>query len=204
MTNNLSSLGEQMQRRIRQADGMKGAVARLKITLEDSEPAIWRRIEIKAATTLKMLHPIIQAAMGWEDDHLFHFKIGGYGTNGGRVSLADLAESGVKRFSYICDMGDGWEHDLFIEKMLPAEPDALYPRYIDGARRCPPEDVGGIPGFYAFLNALADPNDPDHEDRLEWHGGPFDENVIDEDQIRKDLAKIARRRQRKTANPKPA
>jgi len=181
---------------------MSDAIVRLKITLEDTDPPIWRRIEVKAATTLKMLHPVIQAAMGWEDDHLFQFEIGGYRANGGRVSLADLAESDLKRFSYLYDMGDSWEHDLRIEKILPADPHALYPRYIDGAGRCPPEDVGGIPGFYAFLDALADPNDPDHEDRLEWNGGPFDEKAIDEEQIRKQLARIAKRKLRKAASSK--
>ena len=202
MTNNLSSLGELMGRRVRQAGGMKDAIIRLKITLENSEPPIWRRIEVAATTTLKMLHPVIQAAMGWQNKHLFHYEIGGYRADGGRVSFADLAESDIKRFSYLYDMGDSWEHDLRIEKILPADPGALYPRYIDGAGRCPPEDVGGIPGFCAFLDALADPNDPDHEDRLEWNGGPFDENAIDEDQIREHLAKIARRRQRRTSNPR--
>ena len=186
---------------IRQAHGMKDAIIRLKIILEDSEPPIWRRIEVKATTTLKMLHPIIQAAMGWENEHLFQFEVRGYRAGGGHASLADLIEAGLQHFTYLYDMGDSWEHDLRIEKILPADPGALYPRYIDGAGRCPPEDVGGIHGFYALLGALADPNNPDHEDRLEWNGGPFDENAIDEDQIRKQLAKIARRKQRKTSNP---
>ena len=95
-------------------------------------------------------------------------------TGAGRVRLDDLAARGVKRFAYIYDMGDSWEHRLQIEKLLPADPVASYPRLVDGARRCPPEDVGGIPGFYEFLDAIADPKHPDHEDRLDWYGSPFD------------------------------
>ena len=183
---------------------MSDAVVRLKITLEDTDPPIWRRIEVKATTTLKALHPIIQAAMGWENEHLFQFEVRGYRAGGGHASLGDLAAEGIKRFSYLYDMGDSWEHGLHIEKLLPADPGAAYPRYVDGAGRCPPEDVGGIPGFYAFLDALADPNNPDHEDRLDWYGGYFGEKDIDEDQIKTQLAKIAKRKQRKALNPKPS
>jgi hypothetical protein len=182
---------------------MSDAVIRLKITLCDTDPPIWRRIEVKATTTLKALHPIIQAAMGWENYHLFQFEIGGHKISGGRASLGDLAAEGVKSFLYVYDMGDNWEHELLIEKLLATDSTAAYPRFIDGAGRCPPEDVGGIPGFYEFLDALADPNHPDHDDRLEWYGGPFNEKDIDEDQIRAQLTKNAKRIQRKAVNPKP-
>jgi hypothetical protein len=69
-----------------------------------------------------------------------------------------------------------------------------YPRFVDGAMRCPPEDVGGIPGFCAFLEAMADPNHPEHEDRLDWHGGPFDPADLDAKRIDKALARLAARR----------
>jgi len=197
---------------------MNAAVIRLKITLQDTEPPIWRRIEVPAAITLKDLHAAIQAAMGWQNIHLFRFEAGrqtidGPGLGGaspfgssnftaGRVTLDDLTARNIKRFSYLYDMGDNWEHDLRIEKVLNADHAVLYPRYIDGAQRCPPEDVGGIPGFYRFLDALEDPKYPDHHHLLEWHGGPFDANIIDEDKIRKRLATIAARRLRKTVPPK--
>ncbi len=191
---------------------MTDAVVRLKIVLTDTEPPIWRRVEVPAEMTLKDLHAVIQAAMGWDDAHLYQFHVGretiaGPGMDGegfgmpraigaGRVRLDDLAARGVKRFAYVYDMGDSWEHRLQIEKLLPAEPAASYPRFIDGAQRCPPEDVGGIPGFYEFLDAIADPKHPDHEDRLEWYGGPFDPSKLDADRIRKAMARIAARRKR--------
>ncbi len=161
---------------------MSDTVLRLKIVLVDTEPPIWRRVEVAAEMTLKDLHAVIQAAMGWENFHLYQFHVGretidGPGMSGGwgesrsigagRVRLDDLTERGVKRFTYVYDMGDSWEHRIQIEKALPADPAASYPQLLDGALCCPPEDIGGVPGFYEFLEAMSDPKHPDHEDRVE-------------------------------------
>jgi len=197
---------------------MSDAVIRLKIELQDTKPPIWRRIEVPSAISLKDLHSVIQAAMGWENVHLFRFEagreridgpgLGGAGPYGqssitaGRVRLDDLTARNIKRFTYLYDMGDNWEHELRIENVLPADAAVLYPRYIDGAGRCPPEDVGGIPGFYNLVEALGDPTHPDHEHLMEWHGGPFDQTAIATDEIRKRLTKIATRRLRKAAPSK--
>src|SRR3546814_8924861 len=102
-------------------------------------------VEVPAAITLKDLHHISQAAMGWDDDHLFAFQIGRQRASS-RVQLAELAAQRIKRIGYLYDMGDGWQHTLRIEKKLAADPAASYPRLVDGAGRCPPEDCGGIPG----------------------------------------------------------
>jgi hypothetical protein len=40
-------------------------IYQLKITLKDSKPPIWRRIQVKDDTTLYKLHQILQVAMGW-------------------------------------------------------------------------------------------------------------------------------------------
>jgi Plasmid pRiA4b ORF-3-like protein len=62
--------------------------------------------------------------------------------------------------------------------------------------RCPPEDIGGVPGFYEFLDAINDPKHPDHEDRIDWYGEMFDPDELDTDRIRKTLNRIATRRKR--------
>ena len=189
-------------------------VVRLKITLMDTEPPIWRRIEVPTAITLKDLHAIIQAAMGWQNYHLYQFHVGRQTINGpgmddggfsgrknisaGRVQIDDILAGKVRRFDYLYDMGDGWEHELRIEKLLPADPAASYPRFINGAGQCPPEDVGGLPGFYNFLEALEDTKHPDHEELIDWYGGPFDPNDLDETKIRKRLVRLAARKKRKT------
>jgi hypothetical protein len=49
----------------------------LKVTLRGVRPPIWRRLVVPGAMTLGDLHQAIQAAMGWEGDHLHAFDIGG-------------------------------------------------------------------------------------------------------------------------------
>ena len=105
-----------------------------------------------------------------------------------------LTAQRIKRIGYLYDMGDSWQHTLRLEKTFAAGPAASYPRLVDGAGRCPPEDCGGIPGFHDFLEAIADPQHPDHEDRLDWYGGPFEPADMDVAQINQELARIAARR----------
>ena len=171
---------------------MSERIVRLKIVLDDTEPPIWRAVELSAATDLKGLHRVIQAAMGWEEAHLHAFEHGRRKL-GDRVRLDELVDGGIKRFGYLYDMGDSWQHTLHVEKTLAADPQQSYPRLVDGAGRCPPEDCGGIPGFYVLLEALADPAHPDHDDRMDWHGGPFDAADMDTPAIRERLAQLAAR-----------
>jgi hypothetical protein len=194
---------------------MSDAIVRLKITLTGTEPPIWRRVEVPVEVTLKDMHAVIQAAMGWDNAHLYQFNVGrdtiaGPGLGGGvlagspsigpgRVLLDDLAARGVKRFAYVYDLGDSWEHTIQIEKLLTAEPAASYPRFVDGALHCPPEDVGGIPGFYAFLDAISDPEHPDHDDQIDWYGATFDPYELDAGRIHEALRRIAARRKRAAA-----
>ena len=191
------------------------SIIHLRINLEDTDPEIWRLVEVPAGITLKDLHAVIQAAMGWDNAHLFEFHVGreriagpGMGDTGfggkrplgaGRVALADLVAGGIKRFAYVYDMGDGWEHLIKIQKILAADPAAACPRLVDGAGRCPPEDVGGVPGFYAFLEAITDPGHPDHVDQRDWYGDAFDPADMDRARIDKRLAAIAARRKRALA-----
>jgi hypothetical protein len=195
-----------------QSVSMSATVLRLKIVLVDTEPPIWRRVEVPAEMTLKDLHAVIQATMGWQNTHLYQFQVGretidgpGMGGGGwggsrsigaGAVRLDDLVGRGVKRVDYVYDMGDSWEHRIQIEKSLPADPAVRYPQLLDGALCCPPEDVGGVPGFYEFLEAMSDPKHPDHVDRMEWYGGKFDPAEFDIERVRKALGKSAGRRKR--------
>jgi hypothetical protein len=134
-------------------------VYQLKIALRHIKPPIRRRVQVKNCT-LARLHDIIQVSMGWDDYHLHEFDIGDerYGDPGqweedfggesevgneGKVKLSQLVAQGVKKFGYVYDMGDTWEHAIQVEKVLPAESGVRYPRCIDGRRACPPEDCGG-------------------------------------------------------------
>lgn len=105
---------------------------------------------------------------------------------------APLAASlaGAKPFRYTYDFGDGWEHRIKVEKVLPPDPSLRHPVCLAGANACPPEDVGGLPGYVDFLEAISDPQHPEHEDMLEWCGGSFDPTAFNLNDINDALASI--------------
>jgi len=175
----------------------------LKITLRGIRPRIWRRLVMPAASSLGDLHFAIQAAMGWDTSHLHVFKVGRehYGdpefvdevSDEERLTLAAVRRSGINRFLYTYDFGDDWEHDVLIEKRAP-RPDPAAPEVcVAGARKCPPEDCGGVFGYYDLLDALADPGHPGHAERLEWLEGAFDPEAFDLDAVNRRLAAHSRR-----------
>lgn len=173
-------------------------VATLRIDLIDSDPPIWRELEVPVAITLEHLHTIVQAAMGWENAHLWEFSVDGEqvgSDRAARLMLQDVLRPRVTRLGYLYDMGDSWEHVLTLTKPRPAEPGLAYPRYLAGENPAPPEDCGGIPGFYAQLEALADPKHPDHKEIKEWFGD-YDPNRFEEAPIRQRLARLGTRQRR--------
>lgn len=184
-------------------------IARLKIQLDDWKPVIWRRVEVPLTASLKALHDVVQAAMPFEDYHLFEFRtaerryaipdpewdsLRDRTYSAKTTKLGQLIDGGITELTYTYDFGDDWRHTITIEATAVADPMVEYPRYIDGGRRAPPEDVGGIPGFELFLEAMADPHHEQHDHLRRWHGASFDEESIDEAAIQTRMAKLARRR----------
>lgn len=183
-------------------------IATLRIELLDTDPAIWRQVEVPTSITLKVLHNVVQAAMGWYDQHLWELRLGKqrYGQPipgddwGGpptlkadKVRLREILKPRKTVLDYTYDFGDSWEHRLTFTDVRPGDPDTDYPRYVAGERAAPPEDCGGIPGFYGALEALADPNHPEHADVIDWFDG-YDPNTIDDLVLKIALSRIARRR----------
>jgi hypothetical protein len=171
-------------------------IYQIKITLRDSKPPIWRRVLVPADVSLARLHDIIQTVMGWADYHLHVFTIDGveYGDpvqdagemgykNEGRYRLSQFVDEEGFKFDYEYDFGDGWEHVVLVEKILPEEKGQRYPVCIKGKRACPPEDVGGVWGYEMFLEAIKDPKHEEHASYLEWVGGSFDPEQFDLDAI---------------------
>ena len=171
----------------------------LRISLDDSKPSIWRRILVKSLN-LQVLHQVVQVAMGWEDMHLHGFDIrkirvplAGEGApiDERSISIAQLFASKIKKFTYTYDFGDAWKHTIAIEKTLPAESFASYPRCIKGKGACPLEDIGGIDRWTRLLKLVEDAGDeispePDLDEALSRYGcdfvlPPFD---IDETNVR--------------------
>jgi hypothetical protein len=187
---------------------MTDQIARIRITLDDIKPAIWRRIELPLTNSLKTLHLAVQAAMLFETYHLFRFDVGeaSYGIpfdddymhpptrDAGNIRLAKIIERGITAFTYTYDFGDDWRHSIVIEEILPADPMVEYPQFVDGERRAPPEDVGGIPGFEEFLDAMTRPRHPARKTLMEWYGRAFDPDDIDRATIDARMTKLAKRR----------
>lgn len=172
------------------------ATYELKVTLMHTEPPIWRRVRVPGSVRLPQLHAVIQTAMGWTDSHLHEFEIDGmrYGNpdpnyGGGvisetKVKLAEVAGEG-DRLEYTYDFGDGWLHEVLVEKILPTAKGKPKPKpaCLDGGRACPPEDIGGPPGFAEFLEAYGDPAHEDHQHYHEWVGDNFDPLAFDADKV---------------------
>lgn len=165
-------------------------IYQLKLTLKHIRPPIWRRLEVPADIKLGKLHQVIQIAMGWNGSHMHAFMAGKavYGTPdpeyGGRtlneadVRLREIAGEGEK-LNYEYDFGDGWLHEVKVEKVFDADPAIHYPRCTAGKRACPPDDCGGPFGYEELLEALKTPSHPDHAERIDWLGGDFDPEVFE-------------------------
>lgn len=174
----------------------------LKVTLRGISPPIWRRILVPADTTLARLHNVLQVAVGWGNEHLHAFEVDGrqYGPpmpqtgfeveDERRVRLDQVLKAPQERLIYEYDFGDGWEHDVVLEKVLAPEPGAKYPAVVAGERAAPPEDVGGVYGYAEFLDAIADPEDPEHEELLEWIGGEFAPEAFDMAAVNRELRSV--------------
>jgi hypothetical protein len=179
-----------------------GPIYQVTITLEGTRPPILRQVQMDDRS-LDELHDIIQAAMGWDDQHLYAYVIEGqqYGDLecGGEfehdaqsIRLSDLVQRGSTRFRYDYDFGDDWKHTIDIEKTLPAEDGVHYPRCVKGERACPPEDCGGPDGFLDLLEILGNPHHDDYAEQLEWVGGEFDPAEFNLDRVNEELRRLRR------------
>jgi hypothetical protein len=183
--------------------GATSKVYQLKITLKDIRPPIWRRVLV-ADCSLAKLHEVIQAAMGWEDYHLYDFEAGGdrYSDprgmddldmeDAGRVKLSQIAPMEKAKLRYTYDFGDNWQHEVLVEKILPPEEGQTYPVCIAGERACPPEDVGGPWDYMEFAEAIRDPEHERYEEFLEWRG-EFDPEAFDLDAVNQGLRRLRER-----------
>lgn len=177
------------------------------VVLSETDPLVWRRIQVPAAYSFWDLHVAIQDAMGWLDYHLHEFRIVAASGRrvasigipaddepsdrrvepGWRVGLDDYFEHrqwDAPPALYLYDFGDGWKHAVVHEGMRAVEPGREYPCCVGGARHCPPEDCGGPDGFTAFLEAVTDPTHPQHAELLQWAGGVFDPATFDPAAVR--------------------
>lgn len=181
------------------------AIARLTITLDDVEPRVMRRIDVPLAIKLDRLHQVIQAAMPWTDSHLWGFEAGGATWGDRDLGLDDtlpaskstlksvLEDIGTKTLHYIYDYGDNWEHTINVEGIRDPVPGQLYPCLIKAEGRCPPEDIGGFPGYEMYLQIMADPEHEEYDWMIECYGEPEDPTKPELDTIIALLGRLAKR-----------
>ena len=190
--NSLRCIADAIAKAIEDSQGIGSIPAserlyQFKITLNESEPIIWRRIQVKDCT-LDKLHERIQTAMGWTNSHLHQFDIDGerYGdpellddgyedfhcVDTTVTKIRQIVPKDGKRFDclYQYDFGDCWNHEVLFEGCLRAGSGQRYPLCIEGERACPPEDVGGVWGYAEYLEAMGDPNHERHQEFMEWRG----------------------------------
>ncbi|NJO48028.1 MAG: plasmid pRiA4b ORF-3 family protein [Oscillatoriales cyanobacterium RM1_1_9] len=175
-------------------------IYQIKVTLKGSKPPIWRRLLVSNTITLGQLHEVLQIAMGWTNSHLHQFIAGEsyYGLpdpdfdldviDEGTVKLNQLLKQEKDAIIYEYDFGDGWEHKVELEKILPFDPEEKLPSCIKGRRACLPEDVGGAWGYREFLESIQDPAHSEYEELLEWIGGEFDPEYFSVQEVNDELS----------------
>jgi len=180
----------------------------LRVSLMESDSPVWRRFFVPASITLDRLHDVLQIVMGWEDRHLHEFTIGGKryaespelladgALEEGAFRLLDVVRRKGRSFGYLYDFGDGWEHEVLVESTRYEPEGTDYPLWcLEGEGACPPEDVGGLPGYSEFCRVMADPRHSGHREMREWYGerqgkaGGFDPAFLDLRRVNDDLMK---------------
>lgn len=189
--------------------GRRGGPAtyELHVLLRETDPPIWRRLQVPGNANLGWLHAVLQVAMGWTNSHLHQFICGEHSyaapsdveeCEGGppllderKPTVAEVLPNVGDRLVYEYDFGDSWQHTVTVEEILPASsrtpPSA---ECVAGARACPPEDCGGVSGHDQLLKALQNRKHPEHRSMKEWLGRPFDAEQFDSAVVSKWLRKL--------------
>jgi hypothetical protein len=182
-------------------------IFQLKVTLLHIEPPVWRRLLIPSDISLAKLHFAINEAMGWTCSHLHSFTFADrtFGDpeldpdgeldfeDERKVKLSALADQGSS-IAYEYDFGDGWEHEIMIEASIEADPRLRLPLCVGGARACPPEDCGGVPGYERLREVLLDGRHPEFDETLTWVGGFYDPEGFDSNRTNQALRALPRQR----------
>jgi hypothetical protein len=183
----------------------KNYVLQFRIELLEIEPLIWRRIQVPADYNFWDLHVAIQDSMGWLDYHLHHFEIKGKGKrNEVQIGIPDFDDMedmpevfpgweimviayfndlGIEA-EYHYDYGDSWVHKVKLEGYMYHEKNIRYPICTGGERACPPEDCGGVYGYYNVIKVLSNPKNPDYAEIKVWAGKKWNPEKFDKNDIK--------------------
>jgi hypothetical protein len=167
-----------------------------------TKPPVWRRLQLRADTSLDHLHEMLVAAFGWQDYHMHCFSSGPeeFGVpdpelgfiDERHVTLGELIGGVGDRLRYAYDFGDDWQHEIVVEELLDPDPEIHYPVLVAAKGACPPEDCGGPWGYAELKDILTNPSHEQHQDMLDWlglnHASEFHPAAVATDDIEEDLA----------------
>ena len=184
-------------------------VYQFKISLEEIEPTIWRRIQVPETCSFWDLHVAIQDVMPWLDYHLHQFELinpitkkkeyigipetvyGGSSDEfyetlpGWDLKIADYFSENQKKIIYLYDFGDHWNHYIEWEGCFEKENTAKkYPLCLDGKNAAPPEDCGGVPGYERIIESIESSEYQEHIELFQWLGGNFESYNFKKENIR--------------------
>ncbi len=171
------------------------SIVQLNIALKDSQPLIWRGVQVHSTISFYELHHIVQICMGWLNAHLFEFRVDGRFIgmpdeddedpmlanavlDARKLYLEEVIQRPSKPFRYVYDFGDNWVHEITVDKILPTDAIFSGPICVNGAQNCPPEDCGGIWGFYELLDKWNDEQYLGRGEIIDWLG-EYDPSAFD-------------------------
>ena len=181
---------------------MNKKIYQIKVNLRGSKPNIWRRILIPSEMLMSDFHYVIQATMGWTNSHLHQFihdgeyyakripeefMVDDFGIDYENMKVSDFLTREKDKMIYEYDFGDGWVHDIVLEKITDPDPEQFYPVCIKGKMNCPPEDCGGVWGYADMLEILKDPAHEEYENFSEWLREDFDPGYFNRNEINAKL-----------------
>lgn len=162
------------------------------VALQEIQPRIWRRLLIRTTSTFAQLHKAIQQSFGWQDYHLWEFRLPTF--NGAPIAGVPTDEDfgrptpdarDVKLSSYftgknvtewceyLYDFGDNWCHDVKLIRVV-SDKESFKQLLLAGEQASPPEDCGGLPGYERmahFIQMGEDIVEDDPEGLRTWLGG---------------------------------
>jgi integrase/recombinase XerD len=185
----------------KQKQSAPAPVYQMKVTLLGVRPLVWRRFQVTSDQTLYQLHLVLQTVMGWENYHLYEFSLANaflYGENDhdlentSGVRLDQLVHAEKQIFYYTYDMGDYWEHEILVERILKPKKGVKHPVCLKGNRACPPEDSGGPIGYTHMLRVIRNKRHPEYREMMDWLGERFDPTAFDLKDINRELRRLGK------------
>lgn len=181
----------------------------LRIELENSEPLIWRELEVPSNLCLTSLAQAILLAFGWNEDHLHQFlesrknhyatsmnELGGTlypGTkDGSRYGVSHLLKKQGDSVLFEYDYGDSWYHKVKLKSVADyADYETKAVRLIGGANACPPDDCGGIYRYRHLVELMQKkPQSSELSEFYDWMGCKWDPEFFPMDETAKAVDKM--------------